>query len=288
MRRRFVSRAISWGRGAARALERLGASFTAQPTDRGVELLAGTLEGARVELSIDRKHLDLSLELRDVALDVFASAIEREGTMRWLAALPEQFVVRRGTRDFRASAADLATMRDAIESARVERACLRIGWRVPRNLVLSHASVLDDQLFDALRALVLVEGAIAGRAPRPTDLAHRAAAASLATRARLASTAASRLRLRGTLGRPRFETSTERNAPRPLHRGARVRVLAGPFEGKIGVVQALDARAARVLFGLLATRVDLADLAPAHVSTANRAPTRSVRPAIATSHRRAP
>ena len=283
-RRRFVARALSWGRGVARALERLGGAFSAEPTDRGVELRAAGLEGARVELSIDRKHLDLSLELRDVALDAFSSALQRDGTLRWLAALPEQFFVRRASQDLRASTADRAALQHAIDHARQERSPLRIGWRVPRNLVLSHASVLDEQLLDALRALVLVEGAIAGRTPRPSALAHRVPA-SLSTRARLVSAGSTRLRI-GALGRPRIGAST---SPSPtIDRGARVRVLAGPFEGKVGVVQALDDRGARVLFGLLATRVELADLAPAHVSSANQAPVRRPRPAIASSHRRAP
>ena len=286
-----MSRALSWGRGAARAIERLGGAFTAEPTDRGVELRAADLEGARVELSIDRKHLDLSLELCDVALDAFASALHREGTLRWLAALPEQFFVRRASQDLRAPTADRQALQHAIDLARAERSCVRIGWRVPRNLVLSHAPVLDEQLLDALRALVLVEGAIAGRTPRPSALAHRVPA-SLATRARLASSGSTRLRMGGTLGRPRIGVATERNGPASIDRGTRVRVLAGPFEGKVGVVQALDDRGARVLFGLLATRVDLADLAPAHVAARQGvgaasagSPARRPRPAIATSHR---
>jgi hypothetical protein len=282
-RRRFVARAHSWGRGVARILEHLGGAFTAEPTDRGVELRASGLEGARVDLTIDRKHLDLSLDLRDVALDAFSSALHREGTMRWLAALPEQFFVRRGSHDLRASTADRAALQHAIDAARAESASVRIGWRVPRNLVLSHAQVLDEQLLDALRALALVEGAIAGRTPRPSALAQRVPA-SLATRARLASSGSTRMRLNGALGRPRIGASTT-TTPTPIDRGARVRVLAGPFEGKVGVVQALDGRAARVLFGLLATRVELADLAPAHVSSANNAPVRRPRPAIASSHR---
>ncbi len=44
--------------------------------------------------------------------------------------------------------------------------------------------------------------------------------------------------------------------------GAHVRALAGPFAGQAGVVQELDGKGgARVLFGLLAARVELRDLA---------------------------
>lgn len=284
-RRRFVARAFSWGKGAVRVLERLGGAFEARPTERGVELHAAALPGARFELGVERKHLDLSLELGGAALDAFAQAIDRDGTMRWLAALPEQFVACKGTVELCASTIDRHALRSMIESARSERVAVRIGWRIPRSVVLSHARVLDEQLLDALRALVLVEGAIAGRAPSASALSPHRMTASLSTRrARLATTGMARLRLRGALGRPRLEAA---HTP-SIDRGTRVRVLAGPFEGKIGVVQALDARAARVFFGLLATRVELADLAPAHAPGHGRAPSRRPRPAIATSHRRRP
>jgi len=67
---------------------------------------------------------------------------------------------------------------------------------------------------------------------------------------------------------------SKRAAPRPppppepskpeavtIDRGAHVRALAGPFAGQAGVVQELDGKGgARVLFGLLAARVELRDL----------------------------
>ena len=50
--------------------------------------------------------------------------------------------------------------------------------------------------------------------------------------------------------------------PPPLEAGAKVRVLRGPFMGRSGVVQELDGRGgARVMLGLLSTRIDLKDLA---------------------------
>lgn len=62
-----------------------------------------------------------------------------------------------------------------------------------------------------------------------------------------------------------------------METGARVRVLAGPFLGKVGVVTELDGRGgARVQLGLLTQRFDLVDLEPA----AGRS-----RPALPTSHR---
>jgi hypothetical protein len=50
--------------------------------------------------------------------------------------------------------------------------------------------------------------------------------------------------------------------PPPFGPGVRVRVLRGPFVGRSGVVQELDGRGgARVMLGLLSTRIDLKDLA---------------------------
>ncbi len=47
----------------------------------------------------------------------------------------------------------------------------------------------------------------------------------------------------------------------PVERGARVRVLEGPFSGKVGVVQELDGKGgARVMLGLLAVRLEVKNL----------------------------
>jgi hypothetical protein len=64
-----------------------------------------------------------------------------------------------------------------------------------------------------------------------------------------------------------------------LEKGARVRVLSGPFAEKVGVLSELDGRGgARVLLGLLSTRLELTELEP---SLEGRE-----RPALQTSHRR--
>jgi hypothetical protein len=66
-----------------------------------------------------------------------------------------------------------------------------------------------------------------------------------------------------------------------VDKGSRVRVLSGPFAHKLGVVSELDGRGgARVLLGLLSTRLDLTDL--------ELAPNRRDRPALQSSHRSAP
>lgn len=73
------------------------------------------------------------------------------------------------------------------------------------------------------------------------------------------------------------------SAPTPttLEKGARVRVLRGAFADKVGVVNELDGKGgARVMLGLLSTRIDTTDL---EVVTDNRE-----RPALHSSHRKPP
>ncbi|MCC6554278.1 MAG: hypothetical protein IT372_14950 [Polyangiaceae bacterium] len=71
----------------------------------------------------------------------------------------------------------------------------------------------------------------------------------------------------------------ERSAPAVMEKGSRVRVLRGPFGDKIGVIGELDGRGgARVLLGLLSTRLDLGDL--------ELVPEGRERPALSTSHRK--
>ena len=82
----------------------------------------------------------------------------------------------------------------------------------------------------------------------------------------------------------RRSTSDDAVAAKGPVRGARVRVLVGPFEGKVGVVQELDGKGgARVLLGLLATRFDLGDLT---VVDGNDKASIARRFALASSHRR--
>jgi hypothetical protein len=72
---------------------------------------------------------------------------------------------------------------------------------------------------------------------------------------------------------------TEVDPSAPIEKGIRVQVLSGPFRGKVGVVQELDGRgAARVILGLLATRVDVKELIAAAEG--------KDRPALASSHRK--
>lgn len=72
--------------------------------------------------------------------------------------------------------------------------------------------------------------------------------------------------------------STEVDPKLPIEKGTRVRVLAGPFANKVGIVQELDSKGrARVRLGLLAATLALKDLV---------ASTEGQRPMLASSHRR--
>ncbi len=65
-----------------------------------------------------------------------------------------------------------------------------------------------------------------------------------------------------------------------LEVGARVRVLGGPFAGRVGVISELDGKGgARVTLGLLSARVLLENLRPARDAD---------RPSLKSSHRRPP
>jgi hypothetical protein len=82
------------------------------------------------------------------------------------------------------------------------------------------------------------------------------------------------MRARG--GRPAL--STEVDPKVTIEKGTRVRVLAGPFANKVGIVQELDSKGrARVRLGLLAATLDLKDLV---------ASTEGTRPMLGSSHRR--
>ena len=71
---------------------------------------------------------------------------------------------------------------------------------------------------------------------------------------------------------------TEVDPRLPIEKGTRVRVLAGPFANKAGVVEELDSKGrARVRLGLLAATLSLKDIV---------ASTEGVRPMLASSHRR--
>jgi transcription antitermination factor NusG len=79
--------------------------------------------------------------------------------------------------------------------------------------------------------------------------------------------------------RAKSPLSTHAETHSGIELGARVRVVVGPFSGKGGVVQELDARGgARVKLGLLVVRFELEHLMPQAEGRA--------RPMLGTSHRK--
>jgi hypothetical protein len=235
-----------------------------------------------------------------------------------LAALPEQFAIGASSDVVRvpvprASADDLRTLLDRAED---EGAALWLGWTVPRDVATAHAATLDAQLQDALVALGQVLRLFAraahddaGRPRRgrrhahaeddkPTAAGRERARPRARTRARErdrepeaerevepepASEAEAPRVLRSLEAKPRLRASLLRHGvPRPgagIEKGAKVRVLEGPFAGKEGLVQELDGNGgARVMLGLLAVRIDVKDL----VSSAQG----RGRPKLSSSHRR--
>ncbi len=79
----------------------------------------------------------------------------------------------------------------------------------------------------------------------------------------------------------------------PIAKGTRVFVLAGPFEGKSGVVKDIDREKgmAKVIFGLLGVDVRVADLAATRLGTkvaARSGARRGKRPLLSSSHKKRP
>jgi hypothetical protein len=374
-RKAFRQRAITWAMWVAGRFAREGLELEVHAGDPvgavGTEIALlpragrGNVakgRGASLLLTIDRVEVEVCLELQPagaaaqtlramVELDAPPAALDTptlDALMDALARLPEQFEARIGGAPVAIDDGDggkvetfvSAMDRDMVRAlaARLgpEGEPLRIGWRLPREVALEHAALLDEQLADALLSLAPLFRLLAGaRAPaqragsptvrlsrsgrssipelkaratlspgRPSlDPRERIALAIAAAKARTGN--APSLRVSGrtaTLARPpriiipssigvgsSFASGRRRalGASETLIRGTRVRVLAGPFEGKEGVVQELDGKGgARVLLGLLATRLELVDLQPASRSAPGRHLARGDRPAFGTSHRR--
>jgi hypothetical protein len=313
--------------GRARAV--LGLEIDAGGVRAGLELPAAQAHAVRAELANPERALELSTALE---------------------ALPEQFALRVGGEDAsldapRCTVDDVRAILDRVESTSRP---LAIGWTVPRDVAVEHAALLDEQLKDALAALVrifaLFGGADDAGAPsraRPHEGAHgrrqsgrsdddrdhtkkrqretrepgrdrkgqrepdgpirgrstadvdgerdgataaqrRHAAVKDGVPSRPPAAHEARFPLRGAARRrPNLKVSGGGAKGRggSIERGARVRVLEGPFSGKVGVVRELDGKGgARVMLGLLAVRFDMANLA-VHDE-------RGRRPVLGTSHRK--
>ncbi len=228
--------------------------------------VAGDVEGVQLALKLDTQHVEVSLEVEPARAP---SPRILEAVLAQLPALPEQFMIGSATGTRR-------PIHDALEpSSRGPRGAGRLqdlfasgepiwlGWSVPRQVVVRHSDILDEQLADALVALGPLFKLLATRdLPGPPSAPGR----SFGRRV-------------GRLPVRRTGLVTEVDPDSPVEKGAEVRVLAGPFVGKVGVVQELDGKGgAKVMLGLLATRVEVKDL----IATAKAA----LRPKLSSSHRR--
>jgi len=284
-----------WGNRVAQRLRGLGLDVDrCHPGDDGVDFEPD----GRLALTLTREHIEVALT---VPLGELARATARLGEpVRALAltvaigALPEQFElgVSGDARPVPASTASADDLRALFERAAREQRCVWLGWIVPRTIAVAHAALLDEQLEDALVALGSVLSLL-GRTPVGTDAPEprrerrdhpRPDEDSRSTRRRVrarsrdreaeperevesaAEPAAERepvapRSIRPLLARTPLRAGIRRPAMVAIDKGARVRVLEGPFAGKVGVVQELDGRGgARVMLGLLAVRIDVKDL----------------------------
>jgi hypothetical protein len=279
----------------------------------GLELPATQARGARARLADPARALELSTALE---------------------TLPEQFTLA-SSGDFatadaqRAKADDIRGLLDRIDR---EHRTMWIGWSLPRELALEHATLLDEQLEDAIVALAQVFALLAGDAAaqeEPGGVGDRRFAGRGAKggggraeedRERTAGVdrkghgprqRVEHSRIRGRdrerdgdgdesdtveavaeAPAPRARGLAAKIPPRPglrsrpskgtqvaVERGAKVRVLKGPFSGKVGVVHDLDGKGgARVMLGLLAVRLEVSNLLPS--------PEGRGRPVLSTSHRK--
>lgn len=282
-------------------------------------------------------HPDAKIDVENLrALLAEGAAHLAEDLAKALRALPDQFEIRAADHVPCAEATPEILVRLLAQAAE-GGVPLTIGWSVPKDTALEHAEILDDQLEDAIIALlpvykliawspendhVGVERRIEGLHQAQAELHAQVSAETEkwraereAERARLAEAARTRAaedagsshfkpRKAPTLAtlfksgpaqakpaphdkperhdrqdkhdkqdRPEKPASKPRgasgDAPQPSApkvpatwgKGAKVGILQGPFAGKVGTIVDLDARGgARVMLGLLSTRIEIAHL----------------------------
>ncbi len=228
---------------------------------------------ARIEVRIDASAVSLVLWLGgDARVDLEHAADmlahhEEEIAPAW-DALPEDVsIAARASLSPRASRARDVGARDAgrmAKQALESEVPLVIGVRVGRDeAIRGHALDWWEDLAVALARLLQL---LAWSPERATAFAAREH---------------DRPSRRGKRARPKAAPppAPEPSPKQAIDRGAHVRALAGPFAGQSGVVQELDGKGgARVLFGLLSSRVELRDLTIADKKRG--------RPVLSSSHRK--
>jgi hypothetical protein len=232
--------------------------------------------GACWTLSLDEKGVDVALEIPTSATGEASSLRvlldderRRAELVGLLGLLPEAFRLglqgEPGIRAAGAGAEEPSILKNLLERAATSGRSVCIGWNVPRDVAVSHVGLLDEQLEEAIVLLAPIYKLLT-RNDDAQVVARGRSKGRAGFRARRPSRAATRVK------------SDEDSIPASLERGARVRVLAGPFAGKVGVVKELDGKGgAHVMLGLLATRIELKDLS---ASAAGR------RPTLSSSHRK--
>jgi len=253
-------RLVAWGRDVAARLAELGLIAQVSVTDahpsgkNGHRVDRQTLvlavkgrRGAHVQLTVDAESMEVCLlvdgaEELDAIDDAVPTPARASRVAAALAALPEQLEV--GVLDpwTPVEAPTITELRALARRAKESSNPIGVRWLVPRDVALAHSASIGESFADAAVALGALLRALGGAAGEPSRAAKK-------------------------------------SASREFPKGAHVRALEGPFSGRKGVVQDLDGRGgARVLFGLLAVHVDLADLAPALPGGG--------RPTLGTSHRK--
>jgi hypothetical protein len=255
--------------------------FRGEDARRTMELALGTRapgEGAdgvghaRIELRIDTTAVSLVLRLGgDARVDLENAAwvlAHDDLTATW-GAEPPIYIEARASLSPRAQ-----PMRDVspLEAAVMAKQALESEVPLVMGLRVSRAEATRPHALDAWWDVAVALGRLLKQLAWSPESALRA------------SERPSRRGKRG-LRAPKANKHEAKAADAPasppiLARGTHVRALAGPFAGQAGVVQQLDGKgAARVLFGLLAARVELRDLT-LHSSK------RGGRPVMSSSHRK--
>jgi KOW motif len=287
----LAPRMLRWARGVARRLEEHGVEVRAVAPGFGAGPRKGKGEqaqrvllqedpprgdvaetGVRLSLCLHGEGVEVALEIPAAAKssparlrDALANEAFRAELLTAFEALPEPFAMSfAGESSAAMASSDPPAWLSLLERGVTTGRPLKLAWNVPREVALAHFGLLDGELEDGVLALL----------PTYKLVAHPEAEPK-------------RARTRGKPGpksrRPRLTGATQRSGADDIHppfeRGAKVRVLAGPFAGKVGVVKEVDATngRAQVMLGLLATRIDVKDLSASTVG---------VRPTLSSSHRK--
>jgi KOW motif len=229
---------------------------------------------ARWALNLDGNGVDVALEIPAASSSLvtlraaLAEDEQRPLLFGLLEALPEQFTVGI-VGETGVSPHEVGAWGGVLERSASTGRSVRLGWNVPKDVAIAHSSLLDEQLEDAIVLLAPFYQFVAhgGENDRAGSEGRRGRG-----RGRLGT------KLRPTARSAARPAGTELQGLRTVERGARVRVLAGPFAGKVGIVKEVDGKGrAQVMLGLLATRIDLVDLS---ASSGGR------RPTLSSSHRK--